>query len=597
MEFQRFPMDPQIAGEKAIWAVGSGFDLTDDIWLSRCKRGPSGLRLIKIEETLVRDIDLPVGVIVSNVPKSITYGKGERTRFSSDVLSFQQMSEHFNRDLSLSGKIPSGLFNAMFGFPGCWQKDAAASQILAFDGWFITFYSVQLTKSQLTLCDHVKQQVPSSWDPAALAEFIENYGTHVVVGVKMGGKDVVSIKQQHNSSLKSTEVQKILKKLADARFSDVIPDSDKISRQKESLLGNLESHLMFSNSKNKVVSHSKKEEIVSISIRRGGIDIGQGHTQWLGTISQAPDVISMSLVPIASLLHGISGSGFLTHAVNLYLRYKPPIEELRYFLEFQVPRQWAPTFGELPLGPQCRQTGLPHLQFSFMGPKLFVNTMNVDVGKFPVTGIRLYLEGRKGNQLAIHLQHLSSLPKILQVFDEQAREPAPPKPNYFEPLKSTCFSHIYTAPVQHQGGLIDDNSAPIVTSARLEVSPKRALFLRLGFSVVGSAKIRRSEWEGTSMGPPQRSGALSSMLGLGRLGPSERVEKVELNSAVFPRAPRGPMQTSGVLKFVDVSEMVRGPESLPGYWVVSGAKLCVEGGRISMRVKYSLLTIMEGEDT
>ena len=45
--------------------------------------------------------------------------------------------------------------------------------------------------------------------------FIETYGTHIIVGVKMGGKDVVYVKQQHSSALQSIEVQKKLKDLAD----------------------------------------------------------------------------------------------------------------------------------------------------------------------------------------------------------------------------------------------------------------------------------------------------------------------------------------------------------------------------------------------
>ena len=60
--------------------------------------------------------------------------------------------------------------------------------------------------------------------------------------------------------------------------------------------------------------------MVSILIRRGGVDIGQSHNQWLSTVSQSPNVISMSFVPITSLLAGVQGNGFLTHAVNLYLR-------------------------------------------------------------------------------------------------------------------------------------------------------------------------------------------------------------------------------------------------------------------------------------
>jgi hypothetical protein len=43
------------------------------------------------------------------------------------------------------------------------------------------------------------------------------------------------------------------------------------------------------------------------------------------------------------------------------------------------------------------------------------------------------------------------------------------------------------------------------------------------------------------------------------------------------------------LKIVDVSEMLKGAADPPGHWVVTGAKLGVERGRIVVRVKYSLL--------
>ncbi|KAL6514404.1 hypothetical protein OROHE_019012 [Orobanche hederae] len=131
-----------------------------------------------------------------------------------------RMSEQFNQELSLAGKIPSGLFNAMFEFSGGWQKDAACTKTLAFDGMFITLYTVAQEKSQLVLKDHVKKEVPSSWEPAALARFINKFGTHVIVGVKMGGKDVIYIKQQHSSSLQPADVQKRLKVVADKRFLD-----------------------------------------------------------------------------------------------------------------------------------------------------------------------------------------------------------------------------------------------------------------------------------------------------------------------------------------------------------------------------------------
>lgn len=85
-------------------------------------------------------------------------------------LKYVQMSEHFNQELSLSGKIPSGMFNSMFSFKGSWQIDASTSKILAFDGWQIGLYTIELERSQITLSDKVKQEVPSTWDPAALAE-------------------------------------------------------------------------------------------------------------------------------------------------------------------------------------------------------------------------------------------------------------------------------------------------------------------------------------------------------------------------------------------------------------------------------------------
>lgn len=57
---------------------------------------------------------------------------------------------------------------------------------------------------------------------------------------------------------------------------------------------------------------------------------------------------------------------------------KPPIEELQQFLEFQLPRQWAPAYGDLPLAPRRKKQASPSLQFTLMGPKLYVNTIKVD---------------------------------------------------------------------------------------------------------------------------------------------------------------------------------------------------------------------------
>lgn len=90
MAFSR--MDPQSAAERAVGAIGSGYDLCSDIRLSSCKPGPSGSRLIEIDQTVTRDLMFPGGVIVKKVSSAIKCDKGERTRFRSDVLSFNQAS-------------------------------------------------------------------------------------------------------------------------------------------------------------------------------------------------------------------------------------------------------------------------------------------------------------------------------------------------------------------------------------------------------------------------------------------------------------------------------------------------------------------------
>ncbi|KAJ8616618.1 hypothetical protein MRB53_035990 [Persea americana] len=596
----------QSAAEKAVSVIGFGYDLSNDIRFSYCKPGPSGSRLIELDETLPRDLVFLGGVTVPNVPKSIKCDKGERMRFHSDVLSFHQMSEQFNQQLSLSGKIPSGLFNSVFVFSGGWQKDISVTKSLAFDGWFITLYNIELARSQLVLQEHVKQEVPSSWDPAALAGFIEKYGTHVIVGIKMGGKDVIHIKQQQNSLLQPTEVQKVLRKLADEKFtedvngSSMMKTNESAAKLRDKQLPAWEHYPALANSIRPVVS--KKDDMVIIHVRRGGIDKGQSHSQWLPTISQAPDVISMSFVPIISLLNGIQGSGFLSHAVNLYLRYKPPIEELHQFLEFQLPRQWAPTYSEHPLGPQRKKASSPSLQFSIMGPKLYINTTQVDSGNRPVTGIRLYLEGKKRDHLAIHLQHLSSLPVTLQLSDDcnsGLDDDTLQDRRYYEPVKWNLCSHVCTAPVQYSPCI--NESASIVSKAWLEVrvaGMKKVLFLRLGFSMVASAKIRRSEWDGPAY-QSRKSGVISTLISTRfstGLIPEEKTGNAELNSAVFPGGPPAPTRVPRMSRFVDTKEMMRGPEVSPGYWVVTGAKLCVDGGKISLKVKYSLLTIMSEDD-
>jgi hypothetical protein len=64
------------------------------------------------------------------------------------------------------------------------------------------------------------------------------------------------------------------------------------------------------------------QNIFETHIRRGGSSRMVNHSEWFETIDSEPDIISMHLLPLTSLLGGISGIGYLTHAINLYLRCK-----------------------------------------------------------------------------------------------------------------------------------------------------------------------------------------------------------------------------------------------------------------------------------
>ncbi|KAL4303896.1 hypothetical protein GQ457_10G022630 [Hibiscus cannabinus] len=562
----------------AVGSIGCGYNLALDLRLKHCYEDGKDSPLVEFEDVGCYDVALPGGISVRNVSKLIKCNQGKCMRNKSDVISFQQgnmrlcisrmycvtnyaldyllarpcgvderfcanrqMSEQFNHGSSLSGKIPSGLFNAMFDFSGCWYKDSLNTKTLALDGIFVTIYSVTVEKSQMVLRvrDHVKEAVPSSWEPAALARFIRTFGTHIIVGVEMGGKDVIYVKQQHSSIVQPADVYAKLKKLADEKFS------------KDNVQSRIDSEQVKLNN----------QDISVIYKRRGGREeMNLSHAEWLHSVQAQPEVVSMSFVPITSLLSGVPMSGFLNHAINLYLRYKPPLEELHMFLEFQLPRQWAPVFKEFPRGSQHKRQSTSFLQFKLWGPKLYVNTIPVDVGMRPVTGLRLYLEGKRSNRLAIYMQHLSSLPTYFQLVDETV-DTFPHQESYdkryFEKVRWKNFSRVCTAPVEA------DNDNSIVTGVHLQ-------------------------WDG-SFGIAPQSGVQSDMLSKS-LTPNPPQPKPHTSSTVYPGGPPMPNYTPKLLKFVDTAEMKRGPHDPPGYWVVSGARLVVEKGKIALRVKYSLLT-------
>ncbi|KAI5382774.1 hypothetical protein KIW84_070257 [Lathyrus oleraceus] len=203
--------------EKALESLGKGFDLTSDFRLKFCKGEE---RLILLNETEKRKLTVPGFGSIQDVSVDIKCDKGDRTRYQSDILTFTQMSELFNRKSSIPGKIPSGYFNSVFGFDyGSWSSEAANTKCLGVDGCLIRLFNLHIDPFPLLLSKKIIQAVPSSWDPPALARFIENFGTHILVGLSIGGKDLLLVKQDVSSNLGPSDLKNHLDELGDQLFS------------------------------------------------------------------------------------------------------------------------------------------------------------------------------------------------------------------------------------------------------------------------------------------------------------------------------------------------------------------------------------------
>ncbi|KAL2570017.1 hypothetical protein AAZV13_18G162700 [Glycine max] len=534
----------------AVKALGRGFDVNCDTRLLYCK-GVAGSRVVHVDEEHVRDLWLYDDVVVPNVSMDIVKNSQEHVgRRSSGVCSYQEMVEYFNQKANISQSFPLGTFNSAFSFTGSKHIDATETKSLSSDGFYIPLAKVQLTNAHLTLQENVKRDIPVNWDPPSLASFIENFGTHVITSITIGGKDVIFVKHHRSSPLSTLEIKNYIQDIGNQRFSDI------------------------NNHTSSLQTKFKDKDVRVIFRRRGGDDLEQDHSMWLRTVWSSPDVIQMTFCPITDLIDEVPGKEQLTHAIGLYLESdKPPIEELRYFLEFQIAHVWAPLHERIP-GQQRKEPICPSLQFSIMGQKLYVSQEQITVGRLPVTGLRLFLEGSKQNRLSVHLQHLSSLPKILRPYWDTDVTIGAPKwqgpeeqdSRWFEPVKWKNFSHVSTAPVENPETFIGEFSGIyVVTGVQLGVwdfGPRSVLYMKLLFSRLPGCTIRRSFWDHTPTNPDNSS-----------FGSREN-------------------NTTGskLFKYVDLSEMSKGPQDPPGHWLVTGGKLGVEKGKIVLRVKYSLLS-------
>ncbi|XWS22086.1 hypothetical protein CRYUN_Cryun29cG0004200 [Craigia yunnanensis] len=568
----------------AVQALGRGFDVNYDTRLLYCK-GVTGSRIVEIDEEHGRDIYLDDQTVLSNISRDIKNSKESIGRHSSGVCNFHEMVEYFNKKANVSSGFPLGSFNSAFSFTGSTNIDAATTKTLSMDGFYIPLAKFQLTKSPSALQENVKCAVPTSWDPPSLASFIENFGTHVTTSVTIGGKDVIYIKQHHSSPLSTMEIKNYVRDIGNQRFSgkESLTSSGQIKLKDKGLDPGLFNSQGIYPQPTSAPYLNVKEDVTVIFRRRGGDDLERNYTHWAKTVRSSPDVIEMTFYPITALLDGVARKDHLTRAISLYLEYKPPVEELRYFLEFQIPRIWAPIQDKIP-GHQRKEPICPSLQFSMMGQKLYVSPEQISFGRKPVTGLRLHLEGIKQNRLSIHLQHLASLPKILlphwdthvAIGAPKWQGPEEQDSRWFEPVKWKNFSHVSTAPIENPETFIGDLSGVyIVTGAQLGVWDfgfRNVLYMKLLYSRLPGCTIRRSLWDHT---PNDKSKKVVATMGTSYSGDSSSGSQENI--------------VNKLAKFVDMSEMSKGPQDPPGHWLVTGGKLGVEKGKIVLRVKYSLL--------
>ncbi|CAA0839391.1 MACPF domain-containing protein [Striga hermonthica] len=605
-EYEKKPVEV-----RAIGALGQGFDFASDFrlkFVKRCPCGGGGGGLLLLDHHSKRDVVLPGGLSIPDVPECIRVDKGDHIRFKSDVLKFNQMSELLNQKSSVQGKVPSGYMNAIFDLSGAWLNDAREAKYLAFDGYFISLYYLHLTTSPLVLHDHVKKSVPSRWDPAALSRFIQTYGTHIVVGMAVGGQDLLCVKQKPSSPIPPAELKGYLEELGDCLFSDAnSPIMERMAKDTKKKVPEVFSRMLQAHTMQftSITETSSKDGLTLIWSKRGGDVFSQSHSRWLQTMATNPEAVLFKFVPITSLLNGIPGSGYLSHAINLYLRYKPTLEDLPYFLEFQVPSQWAPLFCELPLRHQRKMTSFPSIQFSFLGPKVYVSSTQVTSDQKPITGLRLYLEGKKSNRLAIHVQHLSSHPSIMPA-TPTARKPQwrgsddyESCEQFLEPVRWKQYSNVCSSVVKHDDSWVASSGGVfIVTGAQLVIKgkwPRKVLHLRLLYTHLPNCSIRKTEWASV----PESSQKSSFFTNLSTTftftqrsvadPTKQQPQAATLNSGVYPDGPPVPVRSAKLLQYVETAEVSRGPYDVPGHWLVTAAKLVTDGGKIGLHVKFALL--------
>lgn len=137
------------------------------------------------------------------------------------------------------------------------------------------------------------------------------------------------------------------------------------------------------------------------------------------------------------------------------------------------------------------------------------------------------------------------------------------------------------------------SSLRVLNSTLKKHDTKSVLHLRLLYSKVSNSCIVQSQWMQCAFESCTKSssGFLSAISGASSIPGFLSEKPVVVDSGVYPTGPPVPVHTQKLLKFVDTTQLCRGPLDSPGHWLVTGAKLDLERGKICLRVKFSLLNI------
>lgn len=179
---------------------------------------------------------------------------------------------------------------------------------------------------------------------------------------------------------------------------------------------------------------------------------------------------------------------------------------------------------------------------------------------------------------------------------------------YIEPVSWKRYSCVCTSVVKHDPVWLKRvaDGVFVVTGAQLVTKgtwSRKVLYLRLLYSHLPNCTIRKTEWA-RAPAASQKGSFLSTIsttlstpfMQRDNTVPPPKHEPAQLNSGVYPDGPPVPVQYRKLLKFVDMSEVVRGPHDIPGHWMVTAAKLVKENGKIGLHVKFALLNYDTGNE-